>query len=365
MVGQKFVQSEFVIRSSSTEYKITSELDSFIENGSIFLYIVDKRVISQAKKIFSNIEYLIELDVDENLKTLAGCSQILESMAELGINRSFEIIAIGGGALQDAVTLVASIFMRGLKWSYVPTTLMSMLDSCIGGKSSINLGSYKNLLGNFYPPKAIYIDTTFIETLGAIDIGAGLAEGVKICFAASPKDSNTFCELIETWRKLEDPNIILEAILFTLQKKKWFIEIDEFDKKERKLLNFGHSFGHALEAASDFKIQHGIGVFIGMIAAIEHSGISRTSVDRLLRFIETEMQRVTSIIEPAVISKSLFTKAISQDKKNSKTEQVLVLPNVDGILEIRRIPLTSDGLENCWKSLLVALDEVDFAYEIF
>ncbi len=358
------MQSEFVIRSSNTEYKITSELDSFIENGSIYLYIVDKRVISQAKEIFSNIEYLIELDVDENLKTLAGCSQILERMAELGINRSFEIIAIGGGALQDAVTLVASIFMRGLKWSYVPTTLMSMMDSCIGGKSSINLGSYKNLLGNFYPPKAIYIDTTFIETLSPIDIGAGLAEGVKICFAASLKDANTFCELIETWRELEDQNIILEATLFTLQKKKWFIEIDEFDNKERKLLNFGHSFGHALEAASDFKIQHGIGVFIGMIAAIEHSGISRTSVDRLLRFIETEMQRVTSIIEPAVISKALFIKAISQDKKNSKTEQVLVLPNVDCILETRRIPLTSDGLENCWKSLLVALDEVDFSYEI-
>ena len=93
------MQSEFVIRSSNTEYKITSELDSFIENGSIYLYIVDKRVISQAKEIFSNIEYLIELDVDENLKTLAGCSQILERMAELGINRSFEIIAIGGGAL--------------------------------------------------------------------------------------------------------------------------------------------------------------------------------------------------------------------------------------------------------------------------
>ena len=137
--------------------------------------------------------------------------------------------------------------MRGIAWSYMPTTVLAMVDSCVGGKSSINVGPYKNLVGTFHPPKQIDIDPLLATTLASEQIAAGLIEAAKICFCRGPA---SFAEYLGQEPGVGMGTQALEHVILTsLLAKKHFIEIDEFDKKERLLLNFGHTFGHAIEGA--------------------------------------------------------------------------------------------------------------------
>ena len=137
----------------------------------------------------------IPVEANESLKTLAGCEEIVLALRAAGTTRGSCLVAIGGGCVQDAATLVASLYMRGIPWIYAPTTLMAILDSCIGGKSSINVGATKNLIGNIYPPQSVRIDPAFTETLTPEMVVSGLAEGVKICFAGGPEAFSRFLEL--------------------------------------------------------------------------------------------------------------------------------------------------------------------------
>ena len=192
-------------------------------------------------------------------------------MRELGANRATHLIAIGGGVIQDIVTFCASVYMRGLRWTYMPTTFLSMADSCIGGKSSINVMGYKNLVGNFYPPSQVLIDVDFVDTLDAEKVVGGLFEAAKICYARSYGEFAAY--LAEHPASKMSLDVAHVVIVRALRTKKWFIEIDEFDKKERLLLNFGHTFGHAIEAGGDFSVPHGIAVGLGMLVAIKYAGL--------------------------------------------------------------------------------------------
>jgi 3-dehydroquinate synthase len=157
-----------------------------------------------------------------------------------------------------------------------------MADSCVGGKSSINAGNVKNLIGNIYPPKVITIDTFFVKSLDEISIIGGISEAVKICFA---RDTASFKEFLNLYYLLDKSNhsTYEKLIRHSLVSKKWFIEIDEFDKRERQLLNFGHSWGHAWESAVDFKSNHGVAVALGMLAALNHPQSSKSETSELLK----------------------------------------------------------------------------------
>lgn len=351
------------IASSQSTYLVTSEFDRAFTSSKKKLVICDENVELVTHELLPEYDSWISVEANEQLKTLDACAHLLEKMAEMGINKDYELIAVGGGAVQDAATLVASLYMRGLSWVYVPTTLMSMMDSCIGGKSSINVGRFKNTVGNFYPPRAIYIDPDFTRSLSPKDISCGISEGAKICFAASLGAFDNFVDQITGWRKSGSRQDLLTAIFTPLEKKKWFIEIDEFDKKERKLLNFGHSFGHALEAASGFSIAHGIGILIGMMAALEHSGRNKAT-ERLASFIESEISESKVTGSRYEISQKVFLDALARDKKNSIEYQNLILPDASGRLEVRSFPLLSDTLEKCLTSTKTALTELGFTYEV-
>ncbi len=364
MVGRKSVQYRLAVQSSGFQYVISNNLSDVFNNSIRYVVICDRKVEKTARISFPQATDFITLEINENIKTLDGASSILMELAQLGVVRGNVLVAVGGGALQDLVTLAASIYMRGLEWIYVPTTLMSMLDSCIGGKSSINLGPFKNLLGNIYPPSSVYIDKEFLSTLNNVDIACGLAEGVKICFASSPLDSEKFEKLIENWRSTSEVDFIEQAIFLSLEKKQWFVEIDEFDKKERKLLNFGHSFGHALEAATAFSIPHGIGVFIGMHTAINYVG-NPDATGSLVRWIKSEMAQVNGDIEHFKVSKGQFLSAMRKDKKNSTTQQCLIVPDMDGALIERLYPLNDENLNKCFDTLAESLSQLELNYEIF
>lgn len=363
MDGHKSVQYRLEVQSSDFQYVISNKRSDIFSKSTRYVVICDTKIEKTARISFPQATDFITLEINENIKTLDGASTILMELARLGVVRGNILVAVGGGALQDLVTLTASIYMRGLDWIYVPTTLMSMLDSCIGGKSSINLGPYKNLLGNIYPPSNVFIDKGFLTTLNKIDIASGLAEGVKICFASSPLESEKFKELITSWRSTLKSEFLEQAIFLSLEKKQWFVEIDEFDKKERKLLNFGHSFGHALEAATAFLIPHGIGVFIGMHAAISYVGKS-AATSSLVKWIESEMALVRREIAEFQVSREQFLSALRKDKKNSTTEQCLILPDSNGTLIEKYYPLDEKNLNKCFNVLIDSLSQLEMNYEI-
>ena len=351
------------VKSSNFEYVISNDLNRLNSITGRKIVVYDKKVEKHVRRIFTKEIDVIGLEISESTKTIQSVTEILLQLAKLNVVKDDFVIAVGGGALQDLVTLSASIYMRGIRWAYVPTTLMSMLDSCIGGKSSINLGEYKNLVGNFYPPKFVYIDSVFLQTLNKVDIACGLAEGVKICFAASNQDALDFECLVRTWREFNKPETIEEAIFLSLEKKKWFVEVDEFDKKERKLLNFGHSFGHALEAATEFKIPHGIGVFVGMASAVNFSHKSESSRS-LKQWVSEELVFIKEDIPTVEISHSKFIEALRRDKKNSSSRLCLILPNESGSLESQFMELSQQILEDCFKTIVETMDELGLNHEI-
>jgi len=354
--------SSLQVKSKWGNYKvIQSNIDDLELRDNIVLVDDNKFIQDRIKKFSSN--NLVFINSSEENKTLDYCSKLLVELASRGCRKDSTLIAIGGGVVQDLATLVSSLYMRGIKWNFIPTTLMASMDSCIGGKSSINLNSFKNLIGNFYPPESIFIDSTFAKTLSSVDIASGIAEGMKICFAKGQSEFQIFKESIHEWRNSGNISLLDSATMVSLTAKKWFVEVDEFDLRERKLLNFGHSFGHALEAASSFEIPHGIGVLLGMKAAIFEAGKEKVCAG-LLEFINSELNYSEFSGVRVSISAEKFKTSLARDKKNSKDNQVLILPDAQGKLEIVSRALNSDALDSCWRSQRRALEESSNKIEV-
>jgi len=364
MVGLVSVLSEITIKGSNYSYVVNSNFNFTNLSKGRLIKIIDKSVSMQASLLNLGDDLSIYLDAIEKQKDLNTVGQVLEQLSNLGANKEDCLIVIGGGVMQDIATMAASLYMRGLNWVYVPTTLMSMIDSCIGGKSSINLNNFKNRLGNFYPPKQVVIDIEFLKTLSKLDIASGLAEGMKICYAYSSNDALKFQTLVKKWQDTQKGEFIRQAIFLSLNRKKHFIEIDEFDKKERKILNFGHSFGHALEASTNFTLPHGVAVLIGMQAAIIHSG-NKEPCKTLSIWIEDQATEIATLLKKFELSKSRFTEAIKIDKKNSSLELNLILPNSAGNLELVQSSLSDSNLNICFESIVASLEQLGFAYEVF
>jgi 3-dehydroquinate synthase len=275
----------------------------------------------------------IFLKASEDNKTLESASQIISKMHELGANKETQVFAIGGGIIQDVATLVSSLYMRGLKWIFIPTTKMAQLDSCLGGKSSINLVGIKNIIGNIYPPSRIYIDGEFEKTLNAEAIAAGYLEAIKISYASGREEFKKHLDITNQYSDMSEiPFIPLSKLV--LNQKKRFIEQDEFDKGIRQLLNFGHTFAHALESATNYRIQHGVAVGIGMIMAMKHPAAVITEDEEFLR--EAIMKLLgfagaNSLINLMQIESRMFIKAFQSDKKHRHDSYCLILPGVEGL----------------------------------
>lgn len=281
----------------------------------------------------------ILVNASESNKALECMAEIILKLRELGANRSTHMVAVGGGVIQDIATFSASIYMRGIQWTYMPTTLLSMADSCIGGKSSINVLGYKNLVGNFYPPKEVLVDVDFIATMDSENIVGGLFEAAKICYARGYEDFKAYLSDGPDARASKDK--VQSIINRALRTKKWFIETDEFDQKERLLLNFGHTFGHAIEASTNFGVSHGVAVGIGMIVAVEfakkrgwlsETGLQRT--DRLTSHILAMLTLDGSALvsKPPTIHLDLTLDKFNNDKKHLSHKYRMVCPRGDGEL---------------------------------
>lgn len=199
--------------------------------------------------------------VEQN-KNIEYCYEVLKALVKNNIRRNNQLIALGGGITQDITSFIGSILFRGVEWLFFPTTLLAQADSCVGSKSSINFGEYKNLLGTFYPPSKIFIDVDFLNTLPVEEIRSGIGEMLHFYLIAG---SDLADRLMDEYEKiLTSPAKLKRYILASLEIKKRIVEIDEFDQNERNVFNYGHTFGHALETVSGYAISHGQAVTMGM-----------------------------------------------------------------------------------------------------
>lgn len=273
-------------------YDITVERGALDKAGELLK--LDRRVLivtddgvpfKYSDKIasFCKEPHVVTLPQGEQNKCMATYMKLLEKMVEFKFDRGDCVVAVGGGVMGDLAGFVASTYMRGVDFYNVPTTLLSQIDSSIGGKVAVDFAGYKNLVGAFYQPKAVLIDPDVLSTLSSRQLACGMAEAVKM-FATFNEEM--FCEVEENYDEKID-KIIIEA----LKIKKAVVEEDEKEKGLRKVLNFGHTVGHAIESieeSSDYPLFHGECVGIGMLC------MSSPDILKRLRHILHRMDIPTS-----------------------------------------------------------------------
>ena len=223
------------------------------------------KLLAGLKGVGLNVE-LIEFPGGEASKNIHTAVDIVEKLLTLGADRNSLLIALGGGVVGDMVGFIASVFMRSIPYIQIPTTLLAQVDSSIGGKTAIDLPSGKNLLGTFYQPQAVFTDLSYLTTLPEKEFNNGLAEIIKYGII---DDEKLFCLLEENMEsvKRKDPALLIKIVECCCRIKKAIVEIDEKEQGLRRILNYGHTLGHALEAQSNFTFSHGEAVALGMIAA--------------------------------------------------------------------------------------------------
>ncbi len=209
----------------------------------------------------------LSFEASEENKSWDGLQKIIRFFLDSGCTRDTKALVIGGGIVQDVSAFACHTFFRGIEWELFPTTVLSMSDSCIGGKCGINLDQAKNLMGAFEYPKRVTIDTQFAATLSETDLLSGLGESLKAALLSGEEAFKTFCECwkASTSTSTSALNPDLEVLVRqSLAIKKRFVEEDPLDHGKRRLLNYGHTFGHALESVTDYAVPHGIAVVVGI-----------------------------------------------------------------------------------------------------
>ena len=270
----------------------------------------------------------------EDHKTLADLAPVYDVLLSARIERSTPIIALGGGVIGDMTGFVASTVLRGVPFVQVPTTLLAMVDASVGGKTGVNHAVGKNLIGAFHQPVAVLIDPAVLKTLPRAELSGGLAECIKHDII---RDTQGFADLeSRIGRALQlDLDYLSSLVAHNVAIKARVVEADPFERGERAHLNFGHTFGHAIETISGYEYSHGQCVALGMVAA------ARAAVD-LGMLDETSRRRIVAVIEQAELPVNGMTlpttdivNAMIFDKKVRGGKVRFVLPDRIGHVVIR------------------------------
>ncbi len=281
--------------------------------------------------------HLLIVEANENNKSLDKCREIIVTLVDRQVRRNERLVAMGGGIIQDLTAFSASIIYRGIEWSFFPTTLLAQADSCIGSKTSINLGDKKNLVGNFYPPSDVFIDATFLNSLTVDDIKSGIGEILHYyLYAASP----LFDELIRDYEMIiRDRSLLMKYIRESLTIKTSVIENDEFDRGERNKFNYGHTFGHAIESVTDYAIKHGQAVTIGMDLA-NYVSMKRGFMNpEIFHDLHTKLSINFPEFDWNRINLDRYFDLLSKDKKNIGSDVGCILAKDSSILSKQQVPL--------------------------
>ena len=272
---------------------------------------------------------IVTVPQGENSKSLEVFGQLMEAMVQASFTRKDAVVAVGGGVVGDLAGYAAASYMRGVDFYNIPTTVLSQVDSSIGGKTAINMGGYKNMVGAFYQPKKVLIDLDVLQTLPARQIANGLAEAVKMSLTSDARLFALFEEIAAGTRTLDDS---MEAVIEgSLRIKKYVVEQDEREMGLRKILNFGHTIGHGVEAymqelygeegtdAREAGLYHGECVALGMIPLC-----AEPVRQRLLPVLEAlNLPTTCAFDEDAVVT------AMKHDKKgDAASVTIITVPQV-------------------------------------
>lgn len=330
----------FTIRSRDGDYSVEF-LDRVEELPKIedAVYVIDARLmegipyakwmIQRSGLPMQQYPYLQVLHVDERTKTLDGVEGVLNFLSANKANKRTTLVGIGGGIVQDLVAFTAHVYLRGIPYHLVPTTLLAQADSCIGAKAGINLGGYKNQLGCFYAPKKVYVVREFLDTLSDRDIASGYGEILKL----SLTDPEPWFNTLRGVQNLRQE--ALDMVIRSLITKRSIIEEDEHETKGRRvLLNYGHTFGHALEAVTNNAVPHGLAVAWGIDCA---NFISDVGPHSIREFIDAHLRpHFPPFVVGGyhIVTGKQIVEAMKRDKKASGDSVNLVLMERPGVLKV-------------------------------
>ena len=292
-------------------------------------FILDRKVAQLYPELLQPVleaPSVLLLDALETNKSLEKLPEYVDFLVNNKIRRNHMLVAIGGGIMQDITSFLAATILRGVEWIFYPTTLLSQADSCIGSKSSINCRGSKNILGTFTPPQKIYLSTRFLSTLALRELKSGVGEMLKVHAIAGPHD---FQSIATDYDDLfSDSEMMMKRIRRSLEIKKDYIEKDEFDKGPRLIFNYGHSFGHAIESATNFEIPHGIAVSIGCDMANYCAFRLGISTEAIWKSMSPTFKANYQGYENVKIPFETFLSALGKDKKNVGSDSFsLILPD--------------------------------------
>lgn len=263
----------------------------------------------------------IDLPDGESYKSVASLQAVIDRLVESGANRDTTVIALGGGVVGDIAGFAAACYMRGVAFIQVPTTLLAQVDASVGGKTGVNHPEGKNLIGAFHQPQVVMIDTDTLKSLPDRELKAGLAEVIKygvIC------DIEFFAWLEDNMQALleKEPAALARAIQRSCELKATVVAEDEHESGHRVILNFGHTFGHAIENCQGYgEWLHGEAVATGMIMAAELSGIGDGDVERL----RVLLQKAGLPVSPPAIDGQDWLRTMGMDKKVKQKQLRFVL----------------------------------------
>jgi len=300
--------------------------------GSKGALITDTVVGSQyAEKIQKSFQALghnlslIEVPAGENSKSIETALKIWKELLSLGLDRSSFIVTLGGGVVGDLGGFVAATFLRGVPFIQIPTTLLAQVDSSVGRKVGINLPEGKNLIGSFYQPKAVLIDVSLLYTLPEREYKAGLAEVIKYGIIWDKAFFHYLEKNLDALLKqVEKP--LIYAVAKSCQIKALVVEMDEKEIGMRAVLNFGHTFGHAYEAASQYKdLRHGEAIAVGMVAAAKLS-------HRMELCSKEVVDSIEALFKQAGLPSQIKQLSLDQVKKHMKVDKKAIEGKINFIL---------------------------------
>jgi shikimate kinase/3-dehydroquinate synthase len=273
---------------------------------------------------------LLAIPAGEAYKTLDTVSQLWHGFLDAGLDRKSTVIALGGGVIGDIAGFAASTYMRGINWVGVPTTLLSMADASLGGKTGFDLPEGKNLIGSFYPPKLVLADSQALRTLPEAELISGMAEVVKHGIISDPELFN-LCECGLEWAKDNLEQIVKRAMAVKIK----VIEEDPYEKGFRAALNLGHTVGHAVELVSKFQLRHGEAVAIGMVTEArlaEHLALASKGLSNVIGIVLSAIGLPTQI--PEGLPRDEIIQAMKTDKKQFNGVVRFALPVEIGKVEL-------------------------------
>lgn len=273
--------------------------------------------------------YSFVIEAGEASKNFANYEALQNFLAEKNLGRKDAIIALGGGVVGDLTGFVAATYKRGIRYIQIPTTLLAMVDSSVGGKTAINTDSGKNLVGAFHQPSLVLCDIDTLDTVSFDDFRSGCAEIIKYALLC---DEEMFADLLEVMAEEH----IEEVIARCIEIKSEFVSADEFDYGKRMHLNLGHTFGHAIENLSEYTISHGAAVAIGMNMIARAAYKKDYCNEEVPYLVETISRRYSLPVESSFSAKEI-TDAASSDKKAGSGYITLVVPECIGRCKLVKI----------------------------